>query len=1371
MLLPVYSLLAAGDFSYASDWPTFLGDAAHSGYTSNSASPPLSQAWEFNAGNAIHSSPSKAGYLVFIGTANGTLHAVHVQTGNAIWQFQADGMVVSAPAAADGKVVLTTKKGKVYALGQTSGAQLWSRDLGGAIYSSPTIADGRVFVSVGEPANKVAALSLSTGATLWEFAAGQPFYSTPAAADGMVWVGCDDGVFYGLDSSSGAQIAARATGGMIYTSSPAIANGVVFGAPGEYDLNVYAFNAQTGAPVWQAAPFPGDSIVKVSSVISSGGKVYLSIGYPQQKIAALNASDGQLAWQATLGDVTGMTFAPSPAAASSTLYVCTTDGTLHIFNTSTGASLGTVSLGGPTDASPAIADGMVFVSTRNGSLIAYLGSDNSQPTASLNNISSPVSGTITISGTATDDSLREFIIDYGAGASPTSWTQLTYSNLPVENGTITTWYTAEAADGDYTIRLVATDNSNNSATATMLVTVDNTPPAFTGIQYAQDTTTGGTVDISWTPASDPHTPITYYVYHSTASGAFDYDNPAAMTTQTQLQIGSLTNGTTYYFSVRAADAVGNMDENTAEKAVTPTDGTTADKTPPSFAGIISGAALGTDGAISISYNEAYDPSTPITYNIYISTTSGDYGGFSTPSHNASQTTFVTPSLVNGRTYYFVVRAADAAGNEDDNTVEMSAVPVDTTSPTIQITYPADGSILNSTLITVNGTTDPYSTLTLNGNTIVVQTDGTFTTSVSLAEGSNTLQFVAEDPSGNKGYLNLSVTVDTTPPVATITSPAAGETVSGSVAITGAASDAALANYKVEYGATASPSSWTAITESTQNVTGGTLATWDASKFGGTYTMRLTAMDVAGNSTSASVQVTVSNPVTVSGVLTAGEWHMMSLPMQPDQTSPKAVFGTTGYKIIRWDPQKAEPDPYALNYVSPGELRPGEAFFIKPYDNDLSYTIHGKVADTTADYSIALHSGWNQVGSPYDREFSIGTLKVKKNGTVYNFDDAAGAGLIASVLFSYENGGYSMNESSYNMIPWIGYFLKAYDDVDLLFDSTVPEPISATRALAKIIRPRLKGLRISARAAGLRDDDNLLGISPDGADGFDRKDVEEPPRSADRYLSLYFTPSEPERSTERLANDVRLTFSASKEWRMNVETSATTTVTIEWDASELAAGRYSVILTDIVSGTTVNMLETGSYSYTPSGASPRAFTITVTASSASQTETVSHTLHSGWNLLSFPIEPEVTNALVQLGDDISKMNVFQFHDRKMYTVHDEEGVDIQAGIGYWVHVEENITVDVEGAPTSVGVPIRVPLEKGWNLIGDPYTQPIEWGDNISVSYSGVELPLSEAAARGWLDMRLFEYIEGAYAEVPEGGRMEPWKGYFVKTNVRCELIIK
>ena len=146
---------------------------------------------------------------------------------------------------------------------------------------------------------------------------------------------------------------------------------------------------------------------------------------------------------------------------------------------------------------------------------------------------------------------------------------------------------------------------------------------------------------------------------------------------------------------------------------------------------------------------------------------------------ASLTCNGAPAIVNGDTFTCNVtltaglntvnlRAVDVAGNSND-LAPLSVVfaPV----PKVTFTSPANLSYLNLSPTTVTGTVDdPTATLTINSIATPVA-NGQFSVMLPLAEGPNIVTATATSAAGAVGTTSMEVTLDTTPPHVTITSPA------------------------------------------------------------------------------------------------------------------------------------------------------------------------------------------------------------------------------------------------------------------------------------------------------------------------------------------------------------------------------------------------------------------------------------------------------------------------------------------------------------------------------------------------------------------------------------------------------------------------
>ncbi|MGB8989446.1 MAG: Ig-like domain-containing protein [Candidatus Sulfotelmatobacter sp.] len=196
-----------------------------------------------------------------------------------------------------------------------------------------------------------------------------------------------------------------------------------------------------------------------------------------------------------------------------------------------------------------------------------------------------------------------------------------------------------------------------------------------------------------------------------------------------------------------------------------------------------------------------------------------------------------------------VTATDVAGNSASATSSVTLVP----APVVSITSPADLSFTNVTPITVRGTVDnPADTVTING-IAAFPSGGTFTATVPLVEGVNTLAVVATNAGGNQGTASVNVTLDTTPPHLTIDTPASNSiTTSGTVSVTGIVNDIVPgtvndSNAQVTVNGTAAQ-----VANRTYSIAGVPLAL-------GPNTIQAVARDQAGNATTTAITVTRVSP--------------------------------------------------------------------------------------------------------------------------------------------------------------------------------------------------------------------------------------------------------------------------------------------------------------------------------------------------------------------------------------------------------------------------------------------------------------------------------------------------------------------------------
>jgi RHS repeat-associated protein len=116
-----------------------------------------------------------------------------------------------------------------------------------------------------------------------------------------------------------------------------------------------------------------------------------------------------------------------------------------------------------------------------------------------------------------------------------------------------------------------------------------------------------------------------------------------------------------------------------------------------------------------------------------------------------------------------VTATDAATNA---TTLQRTVTQDRTPPTLTVTAPADGGYSNATTVTVAGTASDATPLTVkvNGSPVTVNPDGSFSSSVTLVSGTNTISVIATDAATNATTVSRTLVQDRDPPTLSISTP-------------------------------------------------------------------------------------------------------------------------------------------------------------------------------------------------------------------------------------------------------------------------------------------------------------------------------------------------------------------------------------------------------------------------------------------------------------------------------------------------------------------------------------------------------------------------------------------------------------------------
>ncbi|MDD2365138.1 MAG: cohesin domain-containing protein [Desulfuromonadaceae bacterium] len=214
--------------------------------------------------------------------------------------------------------------------------------------------------------------------------------------------------------------------------------------------------------------------------------------------------------------------------------------------------------------------------------------------------------------------------------------------------------------------------------------------------------------------------------------------------------------------------------------------------------------------------------------------------------NAAPATFAVTGLTAHTLYAWVKNTSGAVSASKTATITLSEKP----APVLVVNTLADNDVTNNNTLNITGSVTKNSAagsgdisgLTVNGNNVPLNQDGTFSTAVTLTEGSNNIVTVASDNQNPPVTATDSRTIiyDKTAPTLTISAPANNsQTNVASVTITGTVNETSTVSVSQNAGA----SEFATMT--------GTSFSFAATLVEGDNTFDLTAKDQAENSSSVT----------------------------------------------------------------------------------------------------------------------------------------------------------------------------------------------------------------------------------------------------------------------------------------------------------------------------------------------------------------------------------------------------------------------------------------------------------------------------------------------------------------------------------------
>jgi len=164
-----------------------------------------------------------------------------------LWQFEAGEKITGTACVTEDAVYVATWLEHLVALDRKTGEERWKVQLDGHIPGGAAFYEGTLYVATYR--GKLYAIDPKTGDEKWVFDMNYPrVYATPVVADGVVYIGDRNGTFFAIDAASGKEIARRQSINWVMGSA-CVDGDIVY--VGRMDWWIYAYRAKTLEVLWK----------------------------------------------------------------------------------------------------------------------------------------------------------------------------------------------------------------------------------------------------------------------------------------------------------------------------------------------------------------------------------------------------------------------------------------------------------------------------------------------------------------------------------------------------------------------------------------------------------------------------------------------------------------------------------------------------------------------------------------------------------------------------------------------------------------------------------------------------------------------------------------------------------------------------------------------------------------------------------------------------------------------------------------------------------------------------------------------------------------------------------------------------------------
>jgi outer membrane protein assembly factor BamB len=371
------------------NWLAFRADAQRTGHNPEAdTGRTVRELWRVEDINtteygAAKGSPSVYGDTLYVGSDDARFGAYDRHTGQKVWDTvipETTQGIHGSPALSQDMAYIGAYNGTIYAFDRESGEQRWSYQKGFQIGASPLFvaAHGRVYCSHEQSSTGggfVVSVDALTGAEVWAYRIRAHPHSSVALHEGknVLVVGDNLALLHGFDASTGEKLwevqlpqPNEDDGDSDIKSTPTVLEALDLVAVGAWSKYVHAYNIQTGALAWET--YAGARIMSSAAYAPGRKALYVGMLSPGNGVLAVDATNGQELWRFDAG--ASILSSPAVSGDESLVVVGAGNGMVYALDADSGQEVWRHEVGGAVTGSPALVGSHVYITARQGDLVA-----------------------------------------------------------------------------------------------------------------------------------------------------------------------------------------------------------------------------------------------------------------------------------------------------------------------------------------------------------------------------------------------------------------------------------------------------------------------------------------------------------------------------------------------------------------------------------------------------------------------------------------------------------------------------------------------------------------------------------------------------------------------------------------------------------------------------------------------------------------------------------------------------------------------------------------------------------------------------------------------------------------------------------------